>query len=361
MKPTYGPQLRAGLGAPTWQRKLASSPRSLVWLAEINSTQVVVKQVVGGTDTAERFAREVTALRLAGRADPAVAPALLGADAEHQVMVLEHLAGEPKADDWIVGYAAALARLHATTTAADAEALPRWAPPTARDLVSFLGFAVGLDAEVPRPAVEELDQLQRRMTEPTGFALLHGDPCPANDLHTSTGVRFVDFERAALGDGLMELAYLRIGFPTCWCVIAPPEPLLAEAEQAYLDTWRAATGTSPAGDLADACVGWLLRGDSLVQQVERGTGDHLAKVLRKDWAWGTATARQRLVHRLGVVAALTADSDRLAAVGRFSADLRERMLTGWPELAPLPASRLTAPIVRRSSGRAWPRRRTDQP
>jgi hypothetical protein len=66
---------------------------------------------------------------------------------------------------------------------------------------------------------------------------------------------------------------------------------------------------------------------------------------RKDWAWGTATARQRLTHRLGVVAELTADHDRLAAVGRLCADLRDRILVRWPKIKPLPASRLTAPII----------------
>ncbi|HEX5403928.1 MAG TPA: aminoglycoside phosphotransferase family protein [Pseudonocardiaceae bacterium] len=352
MKPNYGDQLRADLGTPTWRRKLASSPRSLVWLAEVNSTPVVVKQVVGGTDAEARFTREVTALRLAGRAEPAVAPALLGVDVDQQVMVLEYLTGEPQSDDWVIGYATALAGLHATTTSADADALPRWTPPGARDVVSFLALAMGLDMEVPRPAVAELDNLLHRLAEPTGFALLHGDPCPGNDLHTTTGVRFVDFEQASFGDGLTELAYLRIGFPTCWCSTVPPAPLLAEAENAYRDTWRAATGSTPAGDLADACVGWLLRGDALVQLAERDKGDHLAALRRKDWAWGTATARQRLAHRLGVVAELTAGHDRLAAVGRFSADLRARMLAGWPELAPLPASRLSAPIMKRSL-RSW--------
>lgn len=53
----------------------------------------------------------------------------------------------------------------------------------------------------------------------------------------------------------MELVYLRIGFPTCGCAIAPSALLLA----------RARPPTGP-GDLADACAGWLLQGDALVQQ-----------------------------------------------------------------------------------------------
>jgi hypothetical protein len=60
-------------------------------------------------------------------------------------------------------------------------------------------------------------------------------------------VRFVDFENAAWGDGLVELAYLRIGFPTCWCALAPERTLLAAAEAAYRATSRDVTGPDVAG------------------------------------------------------------------------------------------------------------------
>jgi tRNA A-37 threonylcarbamoyl transferase component Bud32 len=304
-----------------------------VWLAELGSTPVVIKQVVGGATAAARFTRETTALRLAARVDPPVAPAVLGVDADHQVMVLEHIAGGPAPEDWIVGYATALARLHAATTAADAAALPGWSGPDARDVDAFMAFAAALAADVPDAVADELAALVARLSTPAGFALLHGDPCPANDLYTTCGVRFVDFEQASLGDGITELAYLRIGFPTCWCATAPDPALVAEAESAY----RTAPGTEPAGDLADACAGWLIRGDALVERAHRDGTDHLAVASREDWMWGTATARQRLLHRLGVVADLA--TDRLAALGRLAADLRGRMLTAWPALEPLPARR----------------------
>ncbi len=344
MKPPYGDQLRDELGAPKWRRQLASSPRSLVWTADLGSTPVVVKQVIGEPAAATRFEREVTALTLAARADPPVAPRLLGTDPAHHVLVLEYVASVPLPEDWLVGYATALARLHATTTEADAGALPRWSPPDTTDVLAFLKLARNFDVAVPRLVGGELDALLRR-AQPSGRpALLHGDPCPPNDLHTATGVRWVDFERASLGDGLTELAYLRIGFPTCWCATAP-EP--EAAELAYAAAWRAATGTDPTGDLTDACACWLLRGDALVEQARRGTTDHLAEALHTDWAWGTATARQRLLHRLGVVAELATDDTALPAFGRLCADLRDQAGTRWPGLRPLPTSRATAPIIPR--------------
>nr|WP_207634348.1 hypothetical protein [Candidatus Frankia alpina] len=75
-----GEQLRAAMGSPRPIRRLASSPRSRVWLVELDGSPAVVKQVVGGLDAADRYAREVTALRLAARVRPPVVPTLIGAD-----------------------------------------------------------------------------------------------------------------------------------------------------------------------------------------------------------------------------------------------------------------------------------------
>jgi hypothetical protein len=137
-----------------------------------------------------------------------------------------------------------------------------------------------------------------------GHALLHGDPCPGNDLHSSGGVRFVDLEQAAVGDGTTELAYLRIGFPACWCVTDTPAGLRRDAERAYREQWRAETGTEPSRDRAAACVGWLIQGDALVERALRESTDHLARVIHDDLSWGTTIARGRLLHRTTVVARL---------------------------------------------------------
>lgn len=134
-------ELRARLGPPGQARPLASSPRSLVWQVDLAGTPAVVKQVVDGPGAGGRYERELAALRLAAHADPPVAPALLGADPGQRVLVLEWLSGRRPADDWVVGYAGTLARLHAVTTADDAGTLPRWPGPGGRDVAAFLGLA----------------------------------------------------------------------------------------------------------------------------------------------------------------------------------------------------------------------------
>ncbi|MFE7622956.1 phosphotransferase family protein [Streptomyces sp. NPDC057509] len=334
--------LRSAIGNPDQAELLDSSPRSRVWWVRPDDRPaVIVKQITddgdASADADTRFARELAGLRLAGRATgPAVAPALLGTDPSARVMVLEYVEDLGETADWMPGCAESLARLHALTGPADAGALPASSGPTAADAESFLTLARALDVPVPSTVPDELAGLLERLDPSGHHALLHGDPCPGNDLRTSDGVRFVDFERASLGNGLLELAYFRIGFPTCWCAMSVPTVPLAEVEDIYRSTWRGLTGKDVPGDLADACAGWLIQGDALVERAHRGTADQLARVPTEDFEWGYISARERLVHRLGVVAGMTRDHDHLHATGRLSSALADRLLERWPGLRPLP-------------------------
>ena len=129
-----------------------------------------------------------------------------------------------------------------------------------------------------------------------------------------------------------------------------PGPALGRAEAAYRSAWRSATGTDPQGSLADACAGWLIRGDALVQRAERGGPAHLTRLPEDDWEWGTATARQRLLHRLGVVAGLAGDHPALACLAQVSAAMRDRIRQAWPGTPGLPEARGNPLLVWTGSG-----------
>jgi hypothetical protein len=340
VEPPLGEELGAALGSPDVVRRLSSSPRSRVWLAEFDGSPAIIKQITGGADAGERFAREVAALQLAGRVRPFVVPGVLGTDPGGRVMVLEYLAelSQAPAPDWMTEYATALARLHAATGPDDAGELPAWTGPSQADARAFTRLAERLGVGIPAGLTASLDGLAERLKPAGHHALLHGDPCPGNAMRTASGIMFVDLEQAALGDGCAELAYLRIGFPTCWCAKSVPGPLLRQAEAAYRSTWLAVTGTEAGQDLADACAGWLIRGDALVERAHRGRVDQLARLPEEDWRWGTATARERLLHRLAVVAALGADHPALAGLASVSSAMRERILALWPGLEELPVA-----------------------
>ncbi|MET9852438.1 phosphotransferase [Streptomyces sp. NPDC006450] len=338
----FSEALLSTVGTPKESKLLDSSPRSRVWWVQpAHGQPVIVKQITDAGDTAAdadaRFARELAGLRLAGRGSgPAVAPAVLATDPPSRVIVLEYLADLGETGDWMPAYAESLARLHSLTGPADAGALPASSGPTAGDAESFLALARALDVPVPSTVPDELGGLLKRLDPTPHHSLLHGDPCPGNDLRNADGIRFVDFERASLGNGLVELAYFRIGFPTCWCALSVTAAPLTEVEDVYRSTWRGLTGRDVPGDLADACAGWLIQGDALVERAHRGTADQLARVPVEDFEWGYVTARERLVHRLGVVAGMTRDHDHLHALGRLSSDLADRLLARWPTLRPLP-------------------------
>lgn len=346
MDPPVGRALRAVLGSPVTVRPMPSSPRSRVWLVEFDGAPAIVKQVTGGRDAPDRYLREETALRLAGRVRPPIVPALLAADHDARTLVLEYLAGEqPSGGQWMTDYATALARLHAATGPGDAGLLPAWNAPTPDDVRDFLALAAQLQAAVPARLPGDLDGLLDRLRPAAESALLHGDPCPDNTVHTSDGIRFIDLEQAALGNGYAELAYLRTGFPTCWCAKSVPRPLLSQAEAAYLATWRSLTGTDPGGQLADACAGWLLRGGALVERARRGPPGYLTKLVHQDWSWGTATARQRLLHRLTAVIAIAADHPELASLAQVSRAMRDQLMHRWPDTRALPVSHDRGPLA----------------
>ncbi|MGQ0841113.1 phosphotransferase [Actinokineospora sp.] len=313
-------RLRAALGPPDRVERLPSSPGSAVWRVDLGGTAAVVKHLLGA-DADARFHREVTALTLAADVRPALVPQVLGSDAESRVVVLEHLAGAAGFPD-PVAYAERLARLHAVS--AD---LPAARSASAADVAAFLRLCAGVGLPSSAKAEAELLDLVARLSTGSRRSLLHGDPCPGNVLSVAGRVWFLDFEQAGSGDGLAELAYLRMGFPTCGLATVLPDPVITEAEAAY---HRAAPG-SP-GSLTDHWVSWLLRGDALVQRIERRARDQFARLLVEDWSWGPTTARQRFTHRLGVVAGQARDTsiqDTLPHAGRLFTALHDRVVTRW--------------------------------
>jgi hypothetical protein len=284
--------------------RLKSGVRSRVWA----DGDRIVKQVVGD---AAAFTREVTALRLAGHTG--VVPRVLDVDQDTRTVVLERLPSDPFDEDWVIDYARGLARLHQATGPEHAGVLPRQEVP---DPEPFLRFVRALEVEVGDAETE------LAFTDTGRFDLLHGDPCPGNDMYTERGARFVDLEGAMLGDGLTELVYLRMGFPTCATVSETPKELREAAEQAYF----AERGRSE--PLEDACVRWLVQGDALVQRAERDGTDHLARVAGEDWKWVSTTARGRLMYRARVVAEFTETHPKTSRLARR---LHERMIRLWRE------------------------------
>jgi hypothetical protein len=320
---------------------IQSSPGSNVRRDRLDGALVVVKQFVGG-DAVDRFLREVAAYELTSPLVPPVAPRLLDVDASRREVVLEDVPHRERptgaaGSDW-VAFAETLARLHAATGASDRGRLPAAWRVGEDDARAFLALSTALGVEPGIGVRDELLALVDR-SDDGGTALLHGDPCIGNVLWTDDGVRLVDFEQAALGRGLSELAYLRIGFPTCGWVDVIELAEVDAAEDAYRRTWSELTGVELVGSVDDECVAWLLRSDALAQRSERGRRDQFARLLDEDWTWGPQTARQRLAHRAGVVAGFASDGP-FRATTAHAARLQRAIVARWPDSSPLPTDGL---------------------
>jgi hypothetical protein len=187
-------------------------------------------------------------------------PEMFAHDGVERLVVLEDLGRAPTLADKLLGddaraaerallsWSRSLGRLHASTAGreADFDALSR-----------RLGVARLYDplASAGHQAFEELPELlaealgvvtsgaaHRRAKASSWLLDSHShrafspsDACPDNNVITSKGVRFLDFEGGCWRDVLLDAGYLRVPFPSCWCSFTLP----AGMTEAMVAAWRA--------------------------------------------------------------------------------------------------------------------------
>jgi hypothetical protein len=217
---------------------------------------VVLKTYPRTAEGASCFAAEAAGLEVAGGS--ALAPAFLGADARLQLVVMSDLGGGGRslADALLTGsaaeasaalldWAAACGRLsvmaNAHKPAFDALRGRYLAGrPDERHLTGLPGRVLAAAENAARIGVPAPDGLGAELAEVAAGAAADsyavfspGDVCPDNNLLTSAGVKFVDFEEAGFHPVFLDAAYITMPFSTCWCVFRFPPELSTEAEAAY--------------------------------------------------------------------------------------------------------------------------------
>jgi hypothetical protein len=253
---------------------LGGSDRSVVARARVvrnpfslPRTLVVKHYIADPTpDRPDPFHYEVASCQLftALPANDRSSPVLIAHDPDSRLLVLEDLGRSSTLADklfgpdtgvaqrCLLGWARALGRMQAATAGREGDfgALLRrqgeraWRDPVAEDaraalagLPDLLGDRLGVV-----PSAEALSHAHNtvRLLGGTRYrAFSPSDTCPDNNLVTSRGVRFVDFEWGCFRDIVLDAAYFRVPFPACEASFALP-PALAEA---MLDAWRAEIAT----------------------------------------------------------------------------------------------------------------------
>ncbi len=279
---------------------------------------------------------------------------LLGGDRAAGLFLLEDLGTGASLADVLLGddpeaaetaltsYAASLGRLHAATVGREDEwrrirnsiggAEKTREPEGTRWLRENVGRfreqAQALGVPVAAGFDEEAAVIGRTLDEPGPFlSFSPGDTCPDNHrLVPGDYLRFFDFEFAGFRHALLDAAYLRVPFPTCWCVNRVPPGLVPRLEAAYRAELIA--GCPEAADdslfytaLCHACASWT------VTSLSWG----LKPALEKDDQWGIATQRQRHLLRLETFTDLADRSGCLAVMRETARMLSEALRALWPE------------------------------
>jgi hypothetical protein len=248
---------------------LGGSDRSVVARARVARNPfslprtLVVKHYLAEAvpDRPDPFHYEVASCQLftALPADDRSSPVLIAHDPDARLLVLEDLGRSSTLADklfgpdpetarrCLLGWARALGRMQAATAGRENDfgALLRrqgeraWRDPVAEDaraalagLPDLLTARLGIVPSVE--ATREAHDTVRLLGATRYRAFSPSDTCPDNNLVTSRGVRFVDFEWGCFRDVVLDAAYFRVPFPACEASFALPTELAAS----MLEAWR---------------------------------------------------------------------------------------------------------------------------
>lgn len=263
-------------------------------------------------------------------------------DVQHRDGLIEPLLGNDRvqAEQALLRYAACLGQLHADTLGKveEFEVLfrkfaPHLKPP--RAIINIQRHQLILESLGIHPEsdwLHDLEVINEALRHPGDFlAYVHADACPDNVLDTGKELRLIDFETGGFGHALIDAAYGRMMFPSCWCANRLPPATVQQME----DTYRAILVTKcPAAEdnrlfesaLVKMCGFWLL------YNLTR----HLKSALKADLYWGISTVRQRILARLEVFIATSQEFNYLPALRDTSSQLLVRLRQRWLKVPSLP-------------------------
>ncbi len=269
-------------------------------------------------------------------------------DVPHQARLVESLLGDDRnqAEQALLQYAACLGQLHTATIgkAAEFEELFQTIAPQvkpAKETVNIYQHQSILEKLGIQPEthwLHDLNAIEEAINHPGDFlAYIHADACPDNVLDTGEGLRLIDFETGRFGHALMDAAYGRMMFPSCWCANRLPHPIVQQMEDTYrtILSQRCLAAQDDRifeSALVKICGFWLL--NTLVR--------HLESALKKDSNWGISTTRQRILARLEVFITTAQAFHQLPALCSTASrllDLLQQRWRGTPSLPDYPAFR----------------------
>lgn len=284
-----------------------------------------------------------------------ISPRFFGGDIQAGFFVMEDLGGHPglvepllhgdapAAEAALMRYSTCLGKLHAGTAgklgayeAIYAARFPGGAPPAYE--LNDLGARIGkIKAQLETLGVrfnaaleEEFAQVAAAIAHPGPFlAYIHADPCPDNVFDLSDGLRLIDFETGHFGHALLDGAYPRMIWPSCWCANRLPVEIVKRVEARY----RAEL--VPGIPQAEEDSVWETAWMHLCALVLIFTLDYQFAT-EEDHEWGIGTIRQRVLARLEVFIQTAEEFRRLPALHGMAGEVLEILQKRWADVPRLP-------------------------
>jgi Phosphotransferase enzyme family len=263
-------------------------------------------------------------------------------DVQHRHRLVEPLLGNDVAQaEWaLLEYATCLGQLHADTLgkATEFEALFRAIAPSAKpmratvNIPKYQSRLESLGIHIDSNCLRDLEAIAETVSHPGEFlAYIHADACPDNVLVTGETLRLIDFETGFFGHALIDAAYGRMMFPSCWCSNRLPHATVQQMERTYRATL--AQNCPIVEDdhvfetaLVKTCGFWLLC--TLTR--------HFEDALEKDLDFGTSTIRQRILARLETFIATAQEFNQLSGLCSVSSQLLDLLHQSWQDVPNLP-------------------------
>lgn len=318
---------------------------------------------------ADRFRFEAASCQLftALPVDCRPSPVLYALDPQNRLLVLEDLGRAQTLADKLFGedpdtaersllaWARALGKVHAVTAGRENDfgALLRrlgvraWRDPMADEARNALAVVPelvsgGLGITVSEAAANEAYAAVRLLGGTRYRAFSPSDSCPDNNLVTSRGVRFVDFEWGCFRDVVLDAAYTRVPFPACESSFALPpgmsDAMLAAWRHEVRSVWPDLEDPARlAGRLLDAQMLWVWLTTMLLLPPGLASDGPIGPDARR-----SPRALLALAHYWGGLALDAAQGNRPATAELASAmvgALRGRLGDGPTELPVFPAFR----------------------
>jgi hypothetical protein len=263
-------------------------------------------------------------------------------DVQHANGLVEPLLGDDRAqaERALLEYATCLGQLHTETIgkAAEFEELFKSIAPNVnltRTTVNISSHQLLLENLGIHPDsnwLHDLESIDATVSHPGEFlAYIHADACPDNVLDTGKKLRLIDFETGRFGHALIDAAYGRMMFPSCWCANRLPHAMVQQMENTYRailikNCPIAADDKIFETALVNVCGFWLL------YTLSR----HFKDALEKDLDFGISTIRQRILARFEVFIATSQEFDRLPGLRSTSSQLLDLLRQRWLDLPHLP-------------------------